>query len=85
MPKKTVTQLKKKHRDHIWRDEEGDYWYWDAIKLAWCVILADLDGGFYISDKHDPIYYTDKHDPIYYTSFDRVASSPLAKSRRHQK
>jgi len=74
--KETVNQLKKKHRDYIWLDQEGDYWYWDAIKLKWCVILADIDCGFYISDQFDPVYYN---------HFARIAEPPLAKARRAEK
>lgn len=64
--KDTVTKLKKKHRDYIWRDEEGDYWYWDAIKHQWCVLMGDEEGGFYTDDRFDPAHYN---------SFDRIAAS----------
>lgn len=66
--KKTVTKLKAKHRQGIWRDEEGDFWYWDAVKYKWCVLMADYDGGFHINRTFDPIHYS---------HFKRVAKSAL--------
>lgn len=73
MAKKTVAKLKKKHRDYIWRDEEGDYWYWDSITAKWTVILADYaDGGFYT---------TNRYDPIYYNHFEQVGASPIITRR----
>lgn len=71
--KKNVTKLKKKHRDYIWRDEEGDYWYWDTIKETWCAILGDMEGGFHINDRFDPIHYH---------WFERIAESSAAAYRR---
>lgn len=67
--KKTVTKLKKKHRDYIWKDEEGDYWYWDSTEQQWCVLMADIEGGFYISTEFDPAYYQ---------WFERALTSTLA-------
>ena len=54
MPKKTVIKLKPKHRDYIWQDEEGDFWFWDSLLDKWAVLIADIDGGFYPSDEFDP-------------------------------
>lgn len=62
MPK-TVAKLKAKHRNRIWRDEEGDFWYWDSELEHWTVLLADIDHygkpeGFYISTQFPPECYS---------------------------
>lgn len=37
--------LKYKHRNRVWRDSEGDIWYWDLHEDAWVVITFGLFGG----------------------------------------
>lgn len=66
---KIVTRLKKKHRDHIWRDEEGDFWFWHPELDKWCVLLASAKGGFHVNPHYDPQFYS---------HFERVAASPMA-------
>lgn len=57
--KTTVTKLKKKHRDYIWKDEEGDYWYYDSDEEQWCVLVCDLNVGFYTRTEFSPGHYNE--------------------------
>lgn len=61
-----TTKLKKRHRNSVWRDGEGDLWFWDAYTQQWRVLMADLDGGYHTSGEFHPKYYRD---------FKRVATS----------
>lgn len=37
--------LKYKHRNRVWRDAEGDVWFWDVHEDAWVVITFGNSGG----------------------------------------
>lgn len=52
--KTTVSRLKKKHRYFVWADEEGDFWYWDSVTEAWATLMCEPEGGFRLSDDHNP-------------------------------
>lgn len=36
--------LKDKHRKHIWRDADGDLWFYDVTKEKWSLILSAWNG-----------------------------------------
>lgn len=56
--KNTASKLKKKHRNWIWADEEGDFWYWDSVTESWATLICDQDGGFRLSDDHNPNHFS---------------------------
>ena len=39
-------KLKKKHRDRLWVDVEGDAWFWNADTENWACLVPDLYGGY---------------------------------------
>lgn len=41
-----VTKLKKKHRNSLWRDEDGDIWFYNRAHRAWESLTA-----YQLSDK----------------------------------
>lgn len=53
--KKQVLKLKPKHRNHLWQDEEGDFWYWDSAIEDWALLRAnDAGPGFFLCDEYNP-------------------------------
>lgn len=52
---KIVERLKKKHRSSVWKDAEGDLWFFSAELERWVVLLADDHDGYEVSSsfEHD--------------------------------
>ncbi len=38
------TELKKKHRNRVWLDSDGDVWFWNSGLNAWNVLCAGAGG-----------------------------------------
>jgi hypothetical protein len=55
-----VKKLKDKHRNRVWRDSDGDLWYYDPQLLRWTVLLHE--NGDTIGFQLDPDWFTDTPD-----------------------
>lgn len=54
---KTVNRLKKKHRDRLWMDCEGDIWFFNHDTDQWNVLMRGINNDWHVSTKFSPIYY----------------------------
>lgn len=39
---KVVTKLKKKHRNALWHDEDGDVWFYNRMHRKWESLTSNL-------------------------------------------
>lgn len=44
MPK-TITKLKRKHRNRIWKDSFGELWYFNPIHQDWDMLVSTTYGN----------------------------------------
>lgn len=43
MARKTVAELKKKHRSSTWLDSYNQVWFWDTNRHSWHFLAAGVD------------------------------------------
>lgn len=43
MARKTVPELKRKHRNSTWLDSYNQVWFWDTHRQSWWFLAAGVD------------------------------------------